>query len=204
MNSETQLKLVILGKASVGKTSIINRYIKNEFDKTDVTIMAGFIRKKILINEHLIDFQIWDTAGQEKYRSLIPLYYKDANIAFLVYDVTDLDSYLQLKIWVTELKENGPDNILMVIIGNKIDLEEKVPFLEVKQYAETIKALLKFTSAKQNLGIEEVFSEILMMKVLENDGRINMENMEKGGSKINEAPKENYKGYWFMSYCNIF
>lgn len=205
MNSETQLKLVILGKASVGKTSIINRYTKNEFEKTDVTIMAGFIRKKIFINENLIDFQIWDTAGQEKYRSLIPLYYKDANIAFLVYDVSDPDSFLQLKTWVKELKEKGPDNILLFIIGNKIDLEEKVPFFEVKQYAEEIKAILKFTSAKKDLGVEEVFNEILMMKMLEN-GHKNIAELNggKGGSKIHDIPKENYQGYWFMNYCSLF
>jgi small GTP-binding protein len=202
MNSEIQLKLVVLGMASVGKTSIINRYLKKEFGHTDVTIMAGFNKQKLTINGKLIDFQIWDTAGQEKYRALIPLYYKDANIALLVYDISDPDSFEQLKIWSKEVMENGPENILMIIIGNKIDLEEKVPYIDVKNYAQEIKAILKFTSAKENLGVEELFYEILEDHFSKNIEQNDELESKKGGSKINQVQKSDQK-YWLWNFCNI-
>ena len=109
--------------------------------------------------------------------------------------------------WDKKSKElnNQIKNLQIENSNLKIDLEEKVSLLEVKQFAEEIKAPLKFTSAKNNLGVEEVFNEILMKKVYENDDqKVGVLNVEKGGSKINEGPKENYKGYWFMSYCNFF
>jgi Ras-related protein Rab-21 len=115
-------KVVLLGEGRVGKTSICLRYIHGEYDDRQVpTIQASFLDKKISVDGSNLHLSIWDTAGQEKFHSLAPIYYRDADIAIIVYDVTDLTSFEKVKTWVKELKKIVGNSALTVIVGNKID-----------------------------------------------------------------------------------
>lgn len=160
--SYREVKVVFLGDGGVGKTSILNRFYSNQYKTVAPTIGASFVTKNINIGEHVISYQIWDTAGQEKYRSIASLYYRDASVAILVYDITNKNSFEVLKFWRKQLSENGPQNLITVIVGNKMDLveEEVVSYQEAKTYADSIGALFRLTSAKDNKNILDLFTVI--------------------------------------------
>eukprot|EP01016_Furgasonia_blochmanni_P037868 TRINITY_DN4507_c0_g1_i14.p1 TRINITY_DN4507_c0_g1~~TRINITY_DN4507_c0_g1_i14.p1 ORF type:complete len:283 (+),score=66.85 TRINITY_DN4507_c0_g1_i14:83-850(+) len=164
MNQRTkEVKLVIVGQSGVGKSSILLRFVTGDFkeDKTE-TMGASFLAKSFLYNGRFIKYQIWDTAGQEKYKSLVSMYYKDSKVALIVYDITNKDSFDAMKSWVQELKENGPSNLILAVVGNKIDLEdrEQVSWEDAMNYAKEIGAIYGQTSAKENKGIETLFQKI--------------------------------------------
>ncbi|XP_063546820.1 ras-related protein Rab-21 [Cydia strobilella] len=156
-------KVVLLGEGCVGKTSLLLRYIEDKFnDKHLTTLQATFLNKKININGKRINLSIWDTAGQEKFHALGPIYYRNSNGAILVYDITDEDSFVKVKNWVKELKKMlGPD-IVLLIAGNKIDLEHErtVPLEEAESYAAMVGAKHFYTSAKLNQCVEDLFLEL--------------------------------------------
>ena len=161
----TTCKVVLLGEAGVGKTSIISRYVNNTFsDVLMSTTGASFAIKKLEIDpEHKIKFQIWDTAGQERFRSLAKIFYQNAAVAVLVYDITRRDSFQKLKdFWVKELKENAPSDIILAVAANKSDNYEfeVVSLKEGKELAQEINAIFKSTSAMLSHGIEDLFKLI--------------------------------------------
>ena len=143
-------KIVLLGEAGVGKTSIITRYISGSFSQVVMTSTgSSFVAKKIeLDDKKKIKLQIWDTAGQERYRSLAKIFYQSAAVAVLVYDVTLKKSFEQLK-----------DNIIIAIAANKSDdyLNQDVKTSEGKELAKSLDAIFVCTSAKLGNGIEELF-----------------------------------------------
>uniref|UniRef100_G1LM39 RAB31, member RAS onco family n=1 Tax=Ailuropoda melanoleuca TaxID=9646 RepID=G1LM39_AILME len=123
---------------------------------------ASFMTKTVPCGNELHKFLIWDTAGQERFHSLAPMYYRGSAAAVIVYDITKQDSFHTLKKWVKELKEHGPENIVMAIAGNKCDLSDirEVPLKDAKEYAESIGAVVVETSAKNAINIEELFQGI--------------------------------------------
>ena len=165
--SSQQVKLVLLGDTGVGKTSIVQRFVYNNYrEENPPTIGASFMSKVMEIpgTEQTIKFQIWDTAGQEKYKSLASMYYKDASAAILVYDITSKQSFDAIKFWVKELKENVQDELVIAIAANKADLieHENVELSVAQKYSSEIDAIFKQTSAKDNIGIDDVFLKICM------------------------------------------
>merc|ERR1712137_283970 len=154
-------KIVLLGEGCVGKTSIVLRYCENQFNENHITtIQASFLRKALNISAQRVNLAIWDTAGQERFHALGPIYYRDANGALLVYDVTDRDSFLKVKMWVKELRRMLGADIALTIAGNKVDLPRVVPLEEAEAYAATVGAKHFNTSAKKNEGIEELFLDL--------------------------------------------
>ncbi|XP_034869698.1 ras-related protein Rab-31 isoform X2 [Mirounga leonina] len=147
----------------VGKSSIVCRFVQDHFDHNiSPTIGASFMTKTVPCGNELHKFLIWDTAGQERFHSLAPMYYRGSAAAVIVYDITKQDSFHTLKKWVKELKEHGPENIVMAIAGNKCDLSDirEVPLKDAKEYAESIGAVVVETSAKNAINIEELFQGI--------------------------------------------
>lgn len=131
------------------------------------TLQASFLIKKIFLNNISITLNIWDTAGQEKFHALGPIYYRDSNGALLVYDVTDPDSLSKVKVWVKELRKMLGNNVCLAIVGNKIDmlgdrnsLARNELIAEAQSYARTANATHYLTSAKTNLGIDELFVDL--------------------------------------------
>jgi small GTP-binding protein len=152
--------LVLLGEAAVGKTSIVRRMTKGTFDNySESTIGAAFnsyIRK---YGNRMVKFEIWDTAGQERYRSITPLYYRNATSAFLVYDITAKETFEVAKTYLRELKSYNTIVPVIVLIGNKCDLEHrrKVTRSEGRIFAEENDIFFCEVSAKTSVNTEHIF-----------------------------------------------
>ena len=160
------IKCVLLGETAVGKTCLINRFVNDTFKDNFVPTMVGCYSSKDIFYEKAnrkIRYEIWDTAGQEKYRSINKIFYQDATIAILVFDITRKDTFDTLKnYWYGELKDNAPKDIIIAIAANKSDLYEyeEISNEEVEEFANNINAIYKQTSAKNGTGIKEMFDSI--------------------------------------------
>jgi len=156
-------KLVLLGDAAVGKSSCVERFVKNEFfEFQQPTIGAAFLTQTVALDDYIVKFEIWDTAGQERYRSLAPMYYRGAAAALVVYDITSQESFVGAKTWIEELQRQGSADIVIGLTGNKMDLEDKreVSRDEAKRYAEDNGCIFFETSAKSGENVNAVFQEI--------------------------------------------
>ncbi|XP_053970514.1 ras-related protein Rab-21 [Hylaeus anthracinus] len=156
-------KVVLLGEGCVGKTSVALRYVEDKFNDRHIsTLQASFLNKKLTINGKKVNLSIWDTAGQEKFHALGPIYYRMSNGAILVYDITDEDTFQKVKSWVKELKKMLGSEICLAIAGNKVDLEKdrSVSIEEAEEYAKQVGAMHFHTSAKLNQNIEEMFLDL--------------------------------------------
>ena len=165
MSNLDGIKVTLIGDSSVGKTSIINRFCKNIFDQNlSSTLGANYCQKIIEKDGKNIRLDLWDTAGQEKYRAIGRHFYKESHIVCLVYDITNKESFENVKsIWYPELMEHGEKLKIIGIIGNKNDryLDESVDEKNVKEFADEIHALYKKTSALDNTGIDDLFDELI-------------------------------------------
>ena len=159
-------KVVLLGESGVGKTSIIAQYINQEFSDDQLSTTGATFASKIMnlsAYNKTICFEIWDTAGQERFKSLAKMFYKDAAIIILVYDITRTDSFKEIEeYWSKQVKEHAPKKTILAIVGNKSDLYEKeiIDENKVRKYAEELGAYFSYTSAKNGKGIEELFTEV--------------------------------------------
>ena len=160
------IKCVLLGESGTGKSSLIERFINNTFRKDTPSTLIGSFSSKVVYYEKeniKIRYDIWDTAGQEKYRSINKIFYQDAQVTLLVYDITQKETYDAIKnYWFQEVKDNAPEDVIVFIVGNKSDLYEKeaVNEEEARQYAKDINALYKLVSAENGDGINEIFKMI--------------------------------------------
>ncbi|KAJ8648191.1 hypothetical protein MRB53_001214 [Persea americana] len=156
--------LVLLGDSGVGKSCIVLRFVRGQFDPTSkVTVGASFLSQTIALQDSTtIKFEIWDTAGQERYAALAPLYYRGAAVAVVVYDITSPDSFNKAQYWVKELQKHGSPDIVMALVGNKADLQNnrEVPVQDAVEYAEKNGMFFIETSAKTADNINELFEEI--------------------------------------------
>ena len=156
------LKFIILGDSSVGKTNILSVYNDGSFnEKIQPSIGAEFKAKNIKIEDSIFRLNIWDTAGQETFLSMTRVYYKNSSCAFIVYDITEKESFNHVEFWLKELKKEAPESILCVLIGNKNDMNEKreVSYEEGNNYAKKNKMIFFETSAKNKNNIENIFKE---------------------------------------------
>ena len=120
------LKIVILGDSGVGKTSLLQQYVNQKSSmQTKPTIGADFQKKEIIIDNQIVNLQIWDTAGQEQFRSITKLFYKNSQAAVIVYDVTKRDSFQNVESWLEEIEDNrDQEDMLVYLVGNRVDLGE--------------------------------------------------------------------------------
>ena len=156
------LKFILIGDSSVGKTNIISKYKEDKFDiKTQPSIGVQFIAKNVVIENTTFRLQIWDTAGQENFRAMTRIYYKNSSCALIVYDITEKESFNHIDSWITECKKIAPETALLVLIGNKNDLNEnrEVSYNEGLKLAEKNNMLFFETSAKNGENIEKIFKE---------------------------------------------
>lgn len=156
-------KIVLLGDADVGKSSIVTRFITEEFDpEIQNTIGAAFVTKTVETDGENVKFQIWDTAGQERFRSLAKMYYQGTKAAICVFDTTLQESFEGAKKWIRELREKSSSNVVIVLCGNKLDLSEKrqVRQEQAKTYAQSCGLLYIETSAKTGVNVHKMFQVI--------------------------------------------
>ncbi|GAW11155.1 hypothetical protein ANO14919_004970 [Xylariales sp. No.14919] len=180
----SSVKLVLLGEAAVGKSSLVLRFVNNDFQENkEPTIGAAFLTQKCNLPSRTIKFEIWDTAGQERFASLAPMYYRNAQAALVVYDLTKPTSLVKARHWVAELQRQASPGIVIALVGNKLDLTNdgepgrgdgdsegvegedpgdarKVSTEEAKSYAEEESLLFFETSAKTGYNVTDVFTAI--------------------------------------------
>ena len=191
-------KLILIGDSCVGKSNILLKYLKNEFDPNSrATVGVEFGTKNIIINNKKIKIQIWDTAGQERYRSITSAYYKGAKGALIVYDITRKCTFDNIDKWISDLKLNGDKNICIVILGNKSDLNDKreVSKGDGIKKSEMYKTAFLETSALNGDNIGKAFDEIIEQIIQNNKSFFednNKKEMDKGVN-LNESNKDNDK-----------
>ena len=192
------VKIALLGSSGVGKTCIIKRYAEGSFDEnTQSTSGASYSQKVLKIEEKTIQADIWDTAGQEKYRSLGKRFYKDAYIVCLVYDITNKGSFNDLKEkWYSDLKSFGEKYNILAVVGAKSDCFEKeeVEENEAREYAKSIGATFILTSAKNGNNIELLF-DTLIRQYLGPEFIRKVEEMKKDKGEVIQVTKEQSKNH---------
>ena len=157
-------KIVLVGDSGVGKTNLLLRYLKNEFNtQTKATVGVEFGNTKVQIDNALIKAQIWDTAGQERYRSITSAYYKGAHGALIVYDITRKDSFDSVEKWLRDLKNNGEEKMVIMAIGNKCDMvnERVISTEEGEAKAQRNNIAFLETSALNATNVAKAFDELI-------------------------------------------
>jgi len=157
-------KVVLIGDSGVGKSNLLTRFTKNEFNiESKSTIGVEFATKTIAIDNKKIKAQIWDTAGQERYRAITSAYYRGAVGALLVYDITKRQTYENVTRWLKELRTHASDDMMVILIGNKTDLRHMrgVPTEEAKSFSELEGLLFIETSALEGSNVDTAFTKIL-------------------------------------------
>ena len=196
-NYDLIFKLILIGDSSVGKTNILYKFLSDEFDQnTRPTIGVEFATKNFEIENNIIKTQIWDTAGQERYRSITTSYYKGTKGCLLVYDITRKSSFENLDMWINDIKSAGNENLSIILVGNKCDLEDdrKVSKEVAEEKAKLYNIAFMETSALNGTNIEKAFNE-LINDVYKNNHKLfeketNLLIDKKKTIDINEKKKE--------------
>lgn len=194
--------MVLLGEGRVGKTSLLLRYVENTFSETQTpTVQATYLSKKVACDDGaFVETHVWDTAGQERFHALGPIYYRDADAAVLVYDITDQDSFARVKSWVKELRQINGNDIALAVCANKSDLERlrQVSNEDGEAYAKSIGAEFFSTSAKANRCVEAVFVSVAkrLEKKHRDAGDVGGKSQSRGRTSLKIADEEvKPKGY---------
>ena len=168
MKKVEMLKIIVLGDAGVGKTCLLNQYVKSIFSQQyKATIGADFLKKEIVIDNESVQLQLWDTAGQEQFNSMGTQFYRGTEACVLVFDLTSIHSFEKVENWreqfLTNLSVIDPDNFPFILLGNKSDLanERQVTEASILQYCSAHKNMKYFeVSAKESLNIDVAFSDL--------------------------------------------
>ena len=194
------LKVVLIGESGVGKTCIINRYLNNLFDEEGMsTTGASYASKTMFFPEYnkAIKFEIWDTAGQEKFKALTKIFYKDTDVAILVYDITRKESFEELKnYWYNEIKDNAPNECIVSIAANKYDLynEEKVSEDDARKFAKEKGLMFRCTSALTAEGIDDLFKDV-GSKFLDHNYNPDLKNNDVNNDDVKKIENKKNEDY---------
>jgi len=162
-NPLRKFKLVFLGEQSVGKTSLITRFMYDSFDNTyQATIGIDFLSKTMYLEDRTVRLQLWDTAGQERFRSLIPSYIRDSTVAVVVYDITNANSFHQTSKWIDDVRTERGSDVIIMLVGNKTDLSDKrqVSTEEGERKARELNVMFIETSAKAGYNVKQLFRRV--------------------------------------------
>ena len=193
MTSESDItfKILTIGESGVGKTCIAKRFVQDKFVKNHlVTIGVDYFAKTLHINNKDVKLKIWDTAGQERFKTLTAQYYKGADGILLVYDVSDEESYEEIRDWMGQIALNTQkDDLGLVLLGNKCDLHQRTVTKEMgDKLGEELKIKYFETSALSGQGINESFEELT--RIIMKKRGVGEGNKVPGGVNLNKKPKE--------------
>ncbi|CAH9097905.1 unnamed protein product [Cuscuta epithymum] len=196
-------KLVFLGDQSVGKTSIITRFMYDKFDTSyQATIGIDFLSKTMYLEDRTVRLQLWDTAGQERFRSLIPSYIRDSSVAVIVYDVASSgrQTFINTVKWIEEVRTERGSDVIIVLVGNKTDLVEKrqVSIEEGEAKARELNVMFIETSAKAGFNIKPLFRKIAAalpgMETLSSAKQEDMVDVNLKSTNSNSAQSQQQSG----------
>ncbi|KAL0082839.1 ras-like GTP-binding protein RYL2 [Phycomyces blakesleeanus] len=198
MLSTLEAKVVILGSQGVGKTSLVTRYISKTFSPNSTsTIGASFMTKKLTVDNCKVRLQIWDTAGQERFRAMAPMYYRGAQAALLVYDITSHESFREMHSWIEELKRNMNEELVIVVVANKLDMaatRREVQLEDAREYVTRVlgpDTPLYEVSAKEDDGtIEDIFLHITRVLVDRKQYLPRDRRMQPSKTLVDEPPAQ--------------
>ncbi|KAI8057107.1 ras family-domain-containing protein [Syncephalis plumigaleata] len=165
LNPLRKFKLVFLGEQSVGKTSLITRFMYDSFDNTyQATIGIDFLSKTMYLEDRTVRLQLWDTAGQERFRSLIPSYIRDSSVAVVVFDIANRNSFVNTDKWIDDVRAERGNDVIIVLVGNKTDLVDKrqVSTEEGEKKAAELNVMFIETSAKAGFNVKPLFRKIAL------------------------------------------
>jgi small GTP-binding protein len=188
-SGETLIKLLIIGESSVGKSCLLLRFAENKFTESFLTTIGiDFKLRHVEVNDRKLKLQIWDTAGQEKFRTITKAYYRGAHGILLVFDVTSVESFRQTRQWMQSIQENTADPVSIIFVGNKCDMERHVSQEEAMALANEFRVEYFETSAKTGANVEAAFFRITKMIVDEQAQRVERKgagsvNLRAGGKK---------------------
>ena len=201
------LKYIIIGDPSVGKSNLLMKFANNKFtEEYEATIGVEFGVKNITLDNQIFRIQIWDTAGQENFRSITRAYYKNCVCAMVVYDITNKKSFDNVQNWIKDVITNSPKTVLIILIGNKIDLIDKrqVSFDDGQEFAINQGIIFMETSAKTGDGVEEIFkksAQEIKKRIGENYYDLNSETCGIKKGKNNNVNLNNEKSKDRMGCC---
>ncbi|KAI8984195.1 ras family-domain-containing protein [Mycotypha africana] len=208
----SSLSTIVIGESAVGKSSLVIRFVDREYtENREPTIGAAFLTQKCTMDDRTIKYEIWDTAGQERFHSLAPMYYRNAQAAIVMYDITKAPTLDKAKGWVKELQRQANSQIVIALVGNKLDLCEnddeveadneneneeqngnayngsrQVTYEEASAYAQEAGLLFFETSARTGMNVDEVFTDIAKNIPLEYLAN-NRNGSRVGGAQGNNA-----------------
>lgn len=190
-------KILLLGDSAVGKTCFLLRYADDTFSDSHISTIGLDYRLK-LINidqDKVAKIQIWDTAGQDRFKSITKNYYKGAHGIILIYDVTSEVSFANIKNWIQQIKENATDNVKIVLVGNKIDVEEsrKISKQEGEKIAKENDIQFFETSAKMNIGVKETFDYVTNL-IYKSGNKDTESKLKKDGLVLGKEGNNGKKG----------
>ena len=182
MYEDTVYKVLLLGDSSVGKTCFLLRYCDRTFQEAHLSTIGLDYRLKTMTlkNNKNIKLQIWDTAGQDRFRALTKNYYKGANGIILIYDISTTQTFENVKVWINQIKEEANANVIIYLVGNKIDLptdKRTVSEEEGQKLANEYKFLFKEASAKEGINVNEIFQELV--EKIDAEAKPEVSNAEK-------------------------
>ena len=192
-------KIVVLGDISVGKTSILSRFRYGIFEPEYMpTLGIDFFSQNLFYEDKTIRLILWDTAGEERFRSLIPSYLKNADCIIIVFDITNKDSFNSLNKWLTDSKNNASEGTIYIICGNKSDLKEKrtVNENEIDEYIKKNELIYVECSAKNGEGIKDLFNTVAKnlgeVNFAKSDYAVNVDIKNDVNGVKTEQSKSNY------------
>jgi small GTP-binding protein len=160
------VKLLLIGESSVGKTCLLIRYAENRFQDTFFTTVGmDFKGRTVVICDRKVRLQIWDTAGQEKFRAIAGAYYRGAHGILLVFDVTNQFTFAQTRGWMSSIRENTTSSVAIILVGNKCDLPRQVTVKQAQEFAQEYGVQYYETSAKDGMHVESTFMALAKMAV---------------------------------------
>ena len=195
MNYDRTCQILIIGDSSVGKTSILTRYTNGTFKEEYLaTVGLDYYSKEEIFNTKTINVKLWDTAGQERYKSLTQSYFKNAEGVIVTYDITNTESFDNLKFWINSIKTNMENKnmfIPVIIIGNKTDMEESREIMteDAEKFAEENKYKYYETSAKTGEGVDKAIRD-LINQILNQSGNDDQKEFRKDSVQIKESTEE--------------
>ncbi|CAD8202605.1 unnamed protein product [Paramecium pentaurelia] len=193
-DSVPMFKFIVVGDQSVGKSSFVKQYSESQFIEgmSRATIGVEFIKKLVTVDKRRVELQIWDTAGQEQFRSMIKSFYRGAAAVFVLYSINQRDSFEKLQDWLTELHESAHEEIVKILVGNKSDMERNVQKEEAEKFMNTNNFSLFFeTSAKTGENVEKAFVEAVKLVIMRMFTSDSFKNSIKTTKKTPASSKQN-------------